>query len=312
MTDHVFDDEIDSDGQPWIVPWEWRGAATVDDMMKSLESLSPVFGLRPADYAEFVLPMTNNVEIKDRQPSGRTIGTGKYESVTKLYFQVAGRQAMLRDCVDRYGWEVDENEMLVTEDKFSLVRMEISIRGTWNVVIVRQTDAGLFIAEPDPPIDRPVSGSRWGIGKLKGGDSAWEKAETTARGRALGAWGFGLLPGSGLASVEEMSDTEERGNGRTRSEEQPQMSPEDLRVALLTRMEHLRQIKDSNSGPTRVTVEQARDGMLEYVQKQLGVTLEVTEDQIDFSRLTAGQLQLLVNKYDGWIRESRKAAEIQP
>lgn len=287
------------------VQWEWTGPVLVEDMLASLDSLPPVYGLRPADYAEYVLPMTNNVEIKAAQPSGKSMGTGKYEQVTKLYFQVGGRQAMLRDAVDRYGWEVREDELLIVEEKFTLVRMKIEIEGEWwpGVEPTNEEKLAAFVTEAKV---RAVSGSRWGIGKLRGGDSAWEIAETKARGRALGSWGFGLLPGSGLASFEEMVDADQpdRPSGNSARQQTAALNFEDLRIALLTKMEQLRQINQK-------TVEEARTATLGYIRKNLGVALEVTEDVIDFSRLNVGQMQLLVQKYDGWIREARATAEIQ-
>lgn len=294
-----------------IVPWEWTGAVAKEDMLASIESLPPVFGLRPADYVEYVLPVTNNVEIKAAQPSGKPIGTGKYEQVTKLYFQVGGRQAMLRDAVDRYGWNVEEEETILVdhEAKFTVIRMMIQIDGEWWVggppspeEIIQENLGG----NQGQSRRREIAGTRWGIGKLQGKDAAWEIAETKARGRALGSWGFGLLPGSGLASFEEMEDAETSDRpptGQSRRET-AHLNFEDLHVALLTKMEQLRQITD-------VPVDEARVKTLEYIRKNLGIKLEVTEDQIDFTRLSVGQMQLLVNKYDGWIREKRKAAEVE-
>ena len=56
-----------------------------------------------------------------------------------------------------------------------------------------------------------IYGARHGIAtsRKKGGTSAerefpWEVAETSAIGRALAAMGYGLLPGAGLASAEDM------------------------------------------------------------------------------------------------------------
>jgi hypothetical protein len=56
-----------------------------------------------------------------------------------------------------------------------------------------------------------VYGTRHGIAtsRKKGGANAerefpWEVAETSAIGRALAAMGYGLIPGAGLASAEDM------------------------------------------------------------------------------------------------------------
>ncbi|CAG0945042.1 hypothetical protein ANRL1_02078 [Anaerolineae bacterium] len=87
----------------------------------------------------------------------------------------------------------------------------------------RQQNKRLDFGEPKVLVDSPeqltlqvtvtseVYGIRHGIAtsRKKTGTNAekdcpWEVAETSATGRALAAMGFGLLPGTGLASAEDM------------------------------------------------------------------------------------------------------------
>lgn len=66
-------------------------------------------------------------------------------------------------------------------------------------------------------LDSEIYGRRHGIATSRKVDGApiemqhpWEIAETSAMGRALAAMGYGLLPGSGLASAEDMLRSSQR------------------------------------------------------------------------------------------------------
>jgi hypothetical protein len=87
----------------------------------------------------------------------------------------------------------------------------------------RKQSKRLDFARPEVLVDNPeqltlmvtvtseIYGTRHGIAtsRRKGGTAAerefpWEVAETSAIGRALAAMGYGLIPGAGLASAEDM------------------------------------------------------------------------------------------------------------
>ncbi len=285
--------------------WEWKGdAPTVDQAVERLGTLPPVFGLRTVDYAEFVIPMQNKEKV---EKDGRDV----WEDTWKLYFQVAGRQTMLRDTVDRFEWEVTETEEVLEHGNAMLVRMKITIKGQ-----IPRGESGhpldwTKFAKADEAIPtgtrhlQRIRGHRYGLGSVKSGKSGWEKGETTARGRALGAWGFGLLPGSGLASLDEMqyhNEAEPYDQTQTRraNEEEVPGTVDELIPIVLTLIEQLRQVKGA-------TDEEARTKTAEFVQHKLGQAI-LKGDSLDLTVLNRGQLILLKNKYEGWIREARAAA----
>jgi len=125
-------------------------------------------------------------------------------------------------------WQIVENAYLAVD-------------GTRRVAMAnedhRKQSKHLEFAEPKVLIDNPeqltlqvtvtseIYGTRHGIAtsRRKGGTSAerehaWEIGETSAIGRALTAMGYGLLPGAGLASAEDVvrcssAATNTNGNG---------------------------------------------------------------------------------------------------
>jgi hypothetical protein len=76
--------------------------------------------------------------------------------------------------------------------------------------------------------DSEIYGRRHGIATSRKVDGSaiemqhpWEIAETSAIGRALAAMGYGLLPGSGLASADDMLRSGDAAPGRARQRSEP-------------------------------------------------------------------------------------------
>lgn len=283
--------------------WEWRGEPpTLDEVLNRLESLPPVFGIKTIDYASHVLPMFQTQKVKDPRTGQET---GQREVVWRLYCQVAGRVAMLQDAAEQHGWSVVERpEILEGTGQATVYRIGIEI-WKWPP----HGDSAEEVAKRLGDTHWGLLGIRYGIASLKGSGRVppWEKMETAARGRAIAAWGFGVLPGSGIASLEEMELADlpdyETPDRPVRNRE---LNRDELTDQLLTKMEQLRMVKGTSE-------EDARKGLVEYARKTFGKTLKVDEDTgaLDLSPLSPGQLVLIVQRFDGWIRDARQAAEVE-
>jgi hypothetical protein len=273
--------------------WEWRGdPPSTDDVRASLESLTPVFGLPVIRYVDYVLPMTNREKQDD----------GTYVPVTKLYMQVAGRVKMLADCVRLWGWKAIESERIISPPGEVYI-LQIGVEITGRIPYLSEGKWGVGTDQ-----DEDLYGIRYGIAKSTGNI---EKMETGARGRALGAWGLGILPGSGIASLDEMQtwrDEPVYGEGRpaTKREETVELDRAVLEESIVLRVEQLRQI--NSVGGSEVTIEKAQEGLIGYIKKNLGKGVAVIDGQMDFSALGVGQLKLIDQRLDGWIREAKEKA----
>lgn len=109
-------------------------------------------------------------------------------------------------------WQTSEHAYMAVDGKLAMANEDH-----------RKQSKRLDFGEPKVLLDNPdqltlqvtvtseIYGARHGIAtsRKKGGTPAerefpWEVAETSAIGRALAAMGYGLLPGAGLASAEDM------------------------------------------------------------------------------------------------------------
>lgn len=177
--------------------WEWRNVEpSLDEILAQLKSLPPVFGVNTIDYAAYVVPIPGSEKVKKLNPqNGQQYTTTDH--VTKLYMSVAGRLQMLRAACEENEW-----------------RSSFAPVGTGRDLIeIRDTDSGektsvlyrveLIIWAVDDKPEYPLyvrSGQSYQVGQ-----HSVEKAETAAMGRAIAALGLGVLPGSGVASMEEMA-----------------------------------------------------------------------------------------------------------
>jgi hypothetical protein len=109
-------------------------------------------------------------------------------------------------------WQTSEHAYMAVDGKLAMANEDH-----------RKQGKRLMFSEPKVLLDNPeqltlqvivtseIYGTRHGIAtsRKKGGTAAerefpWEVAETSAIGRALAAMGYGLLPGAGLASAEDV------------------------------------------------------------------------------------------------------------
>lgn len=270
--------------------WEWEGdPPSVTEAMDALSSLPLVWGVATVDYAAHVLPMSQAQTIYlddngNRVPSKRMSKAQSVIVIWRLYMQVAGRLAMLNQALLLNDWEADFEPDPTTG--------YIDGKGLPAFVGQKETVYREYLV-----LRRPVNGDRGqgfyefgrrpGMASLKSSDRVppWEKLETAARGRALGAWGFGVLPGSGIASLEEM-ELAQYPDLVIEGEPEPVRDRETVEHDLFLDLGQYRVVRNRS-------VEEANAYLITVAYEVSGKKLQVVEDRVDISPLTDPQAELV-------------------
>lgn len=147
------------------------------------------------------------------------------------------------------------------------------------------------------------------------GTNPFEKVETAARGRALAAWGFGVLPGSGVASLEEMLGVPANRQGMAGEVDQRPATgggrrekPEELVAQILTFAEEARQLRGESEG-WNLTVVRG------YVREVANVDVATSVDQdgsvleVDLTKVPPAALLLIRNKFKDRVVKLRDDME---
>ena len=128
------------------------------------------------------------------------------------------------------GWQNTEHPYMTVDGKLAMANQDHARQGKRldfgppQVLVDNEEQLTLMVS-----VTSEVYGTRSGIATSRriGGTAAerefpWEVAETSATGRALSMMGYGLFPGSGLASAEDMmraSTETQRGEQRAATSE---------------------------------------------------------------------------------------------
>lgn len=142
---------------------------------------APAVGqVKHEEFVDYVIPLERRRKVNDQ-----------WMTETAAYMSVDGKLAMANEDHRRQGKKLDFEDPVVLVDTDETLTLMVSV-----------------VSE--------VYGRRHGIATSRriGGSEierefAWEVAETSAMGRALAAMGYGLLPGAGLASAEDMLRAQE-------------------------------------------------------------------------------------------------------
>lgn len=284
--------------------WEFRGAPpTTEQVVKLLGSLRPVWGVKTVDYAEFVQALPQNQKVKEKNDKGQEITT--YVAVWRLYMGVAGRVKMLEEAQEEHGWRVDFEPEPVTPTRVPGF-VQLDERIVYREYVVIYGEAGNPIGRKPGTAWVPAKG-----GQQAAGSNPYEKVETSARGRAIAAWGFGVLPGTGIASLEEMQSVTQQPPDRIKEAEgQPRRPRGELLQEVLTRAEEVRQLRGQSD-------EEMKTKLAEYAKRAFGLDIGTegfTADDgtqmtsaLDWSKVKDGQLVLFSNQLADTAKKIRAA-----
>lgn len=304
------------------------------DVRDLLKDLPEWWGVKPVDFLDYVQALPSEKKIQVPVVSEKTGGTRKeprWFSVVTLYFSVAGRLQMCRQAQERNGWRVDFTPEPNTP---SGVPGFIDLGIDSGRIVYREYVEVWSPIAPEDEGGKPVRwydgqkfellGRRPGMawvpysgGSQAKGSNPFEKVETASRGRALAAWGFGVLPGSGVASYEEMLGVPanrqgiagETGEGERPANGGPQREkPEELIAQILTMAEEARQIRGEAEGWNLANVR-------EYVRRVANVDVMTVPDQdgmpaeIDLKQVKPAALLIVRNGYRERLAKLRDDAE---
>lgn len=170
-----------------IVNGEWLDRPpTIEETMAFLERQGPTGTVHVKDYAAFIVPLSQNKKMQD----------GKYRTAYHLYMTVAGRVRMFNDdCAAQGATSLIEPDPAVSPPGWIYQSEER---------LVYRVRARMTLADDKIATRYGTAWVPWVGGSRAVETNRYEKAETSATGRALAAFGYGVLPGSGIASYEEV------------------------------------------------------------------------------------------------------------
>jgi len=282
----------------WEFPEEPPSTSTVIDKLKGIKR----WGLDFSEYVEYVQPLgqSKNVSTDKKRKD--------YKTVFTLYVTVAGRLAMANDIADRGNWRIDFVPepttptgipgYLVWDDKHLVYREYAEI---W-----KQVEDGSYVCIGRKPGTASVPATG-GSGAVE--SSRFEKVETSARGRALGAWGIGVLPGSGVASYEEMKEAQ-----RFQYQQPQQQNGQPRNKMVLSReelLEKMRLIVADYQDVTGMSWEDVWGKVGDYMAKSFSKTLTFTPDGApSYDVLKDGELEMMaraIGKQAAGIRVQKES-----
>ncbi len=153
---------------------------TREEILNYCRRAPAVGAVKHEEFADYVVALTQRKKIDAPD------GTSEWTTVETPYMAVDGKLAMANEDHRRQGKRLDFGAPQILVDNAEQLTLLVTVTSE-------------------------IYGTRHGIAtsRRSGGTAAerefpWEVAETSAIGRALTAMGYGLFPGAGLASAEDM------------------------------------------------------------------------------------------------------------
>lgn len=296
-------EEVDLGGVE-ISQWEFVDKVpTREAVVELLATLPPVWGVNTVDFADYVQVLPQRKKISVPREDGQQGVIEKYLNCYTVYMSVAGRIAMLNAAAKEFGWAVEFRPEMGTQVPGFLDMGDNSGRIIYREYVVIEE----ILEDPQGERSTCLLGSKPGMawvphqgGKQAAGSNPYEKVETAARGRALAAWGFGVLPGSGVASVEEVLGARQNRDAMDAQPESRRGTPG--RVSRETLLQNLREAGESYRMKRGWEVGLLMEFMGQYLsgepgdQPGLGLAdvYNAEENKIEFHKVSDGNLTLLV------------------
>lgn len=307
MTEQEVEPEVVDAGQQ-LSQWEFLDRVpTSDDVMRLLATLDPVWGVDTIAYAEHVIALPQKKKIKVPHPDRPDVKIDREVQAMTLYMSVAGRIKMIEQAAYDNDWAVSfEPEPVTPTGIPGVLQLADWIVYREYVVIETVTHSGGERLGRKP-------GTAWVPGadarRQAAKSNPWEKVETAARGRAIAAWGFGVLPGSGVASVEEILGATQNqqaldAQGSSGAPGAPRRSRDDLLQEAHSLSEEVRLLRG-------FTDEEQMDKIGEYLSGSLGIKSVYDEEAhaVDWQKVKDGQISLLVQTLTQTVQRLRAQDE---
>lgn len=284
--------------------WEFIETIPTPEAVKALlETLPDQWGVHVADFAEFIQALPSTKKVKVEVPSDgrrKSQPIDKWFKVWTLYMGVAGRIAMLRAAAEINHWRVDMEPAPGAGGVGGFIEItpidQLTGDGRQGRIVYREAITIWTTDEDEQECLGTKTGTAWVPaqgGQQAAGSNPWEKCETAARGRAIAAWGIGILPGSGVASVEEMQNADQinrqREQGGPRQEQAPRKTREQLIDEALGLAEQCRQLRGEDTPiAERIIVFGKKQAIAQDI-------VEGVEPEVDWSLWNDGKITLLVS-----------------
>ncbi len=148
---------------------------TRDEILALCNKTRDVGSVKHADFVDYVVVL-----------EGRRKVNSEWQTTEHAYMTIDGKLAMANLDHRQQNKRLDFGEPKVLVNTLEQLTLQVTV--TSEIYGVRHG----------------IATSRKKLGTNAEKDWPWEVAETSAIGRALAAMGYGLLPGAGLASAEDM------------------------------------------------------------------------------------------------------------